>query len=190
MLISPSKKILFFAVPKTGTRSVYKVLRETYKDSHKLEEHGTVVPITCLNYFSFIIKRNPYDRALATYWSAIKNGWQDIQSRNPHMSFAEFMMADNPKFQMLLRPQHIWYKNRVDAVIDFEAIQEGYNQLPFVNVAIKMPDLNSTRTGIHGMDKLDQSPRPPWWDYLSPSDIALINYKYARDFTLLGYDKV
>jgi hypothetical protein len=106
------------------------------------------------------------------------------------MSFAEFMMADNPKFQMLLRPQHIWYKNRVDAVIDFEAIQEGYNQLPFVNVAIKMPDLNSTRTGIHGMDKLDQSPRPPWWDYLSPSDIALINYKYARDFTLLGYDKV
>jgi hypothetical protein len=190
MLISHKAKIVFLASPKTGTRSIYEALRNMYPDCEKHGEHSHIVPLSCKDYFTFIVKRNPYDRAMSTYWSFVKNDWN--MWRYHDATFFDMMTAtNNAELSLLLKKQSDFYKhNRIDATLDFECLQRDFNQLPFVKTPVRLADLNSTRSGIHGLNKANKSPRPEWWKYLSSMDISLINYTYSDDFTLLGYDRV
>ena len=63
MFICPDHNIVFVAVPKTATRSIYKILEADFNgELYNHQDHMQIIPDEFKHYFSFCVIRNPYDR--------------------------------------------------------------------------------------------------------------------------------
>lgn len=76
MIISNKHKVVFVAIPKTGTRSVYNSLRNVFA-GELYKEHHKVIPKEYRDFFKFTIVRNPYDRIVSVWWATTHRGQAD-----------------------------------------------------------------------------------------------------------------
>ena len=146
---------MFIAVPKTGTRTIYKVLEEQY-DGRRQVDHQISVPGVNRNFFTFIIKRNPYDRICSVYWALCRRnpksdayGWiKSLNERGLANNLENFLLIVKSGKKHRVNhpiPQYKYYRgNRIDRVLRFENLQEDFNQLPFVKGPFELPHANRT----------------------------------------------
>ena len=200
MFICNDNKIVFIAVPKTGTRTMYKILEEKYNG--KLQgEHREVVPEQYRNYFTFIIKRNPYDRAASIYWAMCRRNGDKYHYKkhftkrrleNTFLNFLKELLARRYEKMGVghVRIQYVFYTNNINKILRFENLQEDFNNLPFVKSKIELPHLNhTTREHIPTPKKPIGHPiRPSWEEMVTAEEGKLINKIYEIDFKHLGYE--
>jgi len=196
MYISDKYKIIFIAIPKTGTRTIYNVL-ETHFQGYLYNDHELIIPWKYRRYKSFIIQRNPYDRACSMYWSLCKRigdkyGYIEKLEENTFVNFLKLLrnkyyLTDNIRGSHCY-PQSLFHtKNRIDNIISFENLENEFNQLDFVHERILLPQMNPT---VIYNTQQNLEARPPSSELLNSESIQLINEIYKDDFDLLPYDKM
>ena len=184
MFISNSSKLIFLAPQKTGTRSVYEIMKKYY-NGRPLEEHGENIPDRDKksHYTTFITARNPYDRIISLWWSMCKREGD----RYEYKKLMQDKKLDNrpESFLKVLKPresrtQADYHKgNRIDYIIHTENLEEEFKQLPFYKPEIEFPCINTT-----------SDVRPSTKDLINDEYINLINNMYKEDFDLLGYEMI
>lgn len=192
-------KIAFVAVPKTGTRTIYKILKDHF-NGKLMGEHMQIIPGKCRSYYSFIIKRNPYDRTCSTYWALCRRNGdryhykEQFKRKGVENTLENFLIHIdnfNLSIRMHLPPQYNWYiHNNISKIIEFNHLEEEFNNLPFVKEKIKLPVINhTTRKHIPTPEKPVGHPiRPHWEEMITSKEGKLINKIYGKDFEYLGYE--
>jgi len=194
MMYCPSHDVVFVAIPKTGTRSIYYILKNQY-GGKLYKEHLPVIPKQFIHYFSFCVVRNPYDRICSAYWSLChrqgdRYGYKGMfaKRRQPN-TLVSFLDAIKLDFQRRRRelPQYKFHEeNRIDQILRYETLQEDFNTLPFLTNPVTLPRSNST---TEGRTKATPKPRPPWEQLVTVEAGQMINEMFAKDFKLFNYKK-
>lgn len=174
-MICKEYKIVFVAVPKTGTRSIYRLLQENY-GGVVFRDHLKVIPKEYKDYYSFVIKRNPYAR-LISYWWHIKNIVKKIDYElNDFLDLIIQKKYDKTHIE----PQWLWYQyNRIDKILTTERLEREFNELTFIDEYVELPKRH------FWSDK-----RKPWKEFLNEEIIEKINYIYRIDFEKLNFEKL
>jgi hypothetical protein len=196
MLICKDIKTVFIAVPKTGTRSIYKILKEKF-NTISLNDHLINVPVKYKDYFTFIVKRNPYDRFVSTWWSST-NRFVIKRNKIKHLigndkSINRFCKIFPQLYntEKLFKCQSIYYENnKIDKILEFDNLEEEFLKLNFIkdNNIKSIPSINVTYCN----KKDDEKPRNyrKHWSHYINNDIKKIILKYyEKDFELLKYNK-
>jgi hypothetical protein len=204
MIISELHKFIFVAIPKTGTHSVRRALRE-HMGPRDLEQVGLFVqrqlPIPELarighghislaqlrpylkpeefeSFFKFAFVRNPFDR-FVSYASFITREVGHFD-RDPQ-KVMRYFIANPPMDHILFRPQHELVTDEkgellTDYVGRVEQMQESYDA---VAAKIGIP------TAV--LDKVNASKRLDYRQYYDQALIDGVAKLYARDLELFGY---
>lgn len=205
MIISGLHKFIFVAIPKTGTHSIRRALRE-HMGPQDLEQVGLFVqrqlPIPDLArighghitlaqlrpymkadefqaFFKFAFVRNPFDR-FVSYASFITREVGHFD-RDPQKVMRHFV-ANPPMDHILFRPQHEFVTDATGQLLtDFigrvEEMQTSYDEA-------------AGRIGIPTatLDKVNASKRRDYRDYYDQNLIEGVAKLYARDLELFGYE--
>lgn len=206
MIISRLHRFIFVAVPKTGTHSVRRALREHLGDED-LEQVGLFVekkfpmpelakmrhghialrqvqpflePEDFQSYFKFGFVRNPFDRFVS--YCAFMTRDQDIFEREPRRVMHHLLFDAPPHDHILFQPQHQYLVGADGGLISdyvgrIEQMQHGYDEI-------------CHRLGIPSrqLDKVNSSRRGNYRDYYDQELIDGVAKLYARDLDLFGYD--
>lgn len=201
MIVSKKYNFVFTAIPKTGTRTICRVLMDNY-DAHSVgNEHGQIMPVGCKDMYSFVVTRNPYDRAISMWWSTCvreQTGQGKDFKKYANSSTLEGLLkwmitlpesSKNTGSGMLLTTQSAYFKNnKYDKILSFENLQDDFNTLPFLKNSIILPRLNSS-SKVWGGNKIPKE--SDYTKYLTPAIIDMINLYYEKDFELLTqYEKL
>lgn len=199
MIVSEKHKFVFIAIPKTGTRSIYKILKEKY-EGFLYREHFKEVPKEYKKYYKFTTIRNPYDRFISMWWSTCKrksllnknksgSNFKELAGSADPLDLLNFMINTDYKgrgSELFSRQTDFIKSNKIDKIIKFENLNQEFNSLPFVNENINLPVLNSTKSKSNNT----LNPRHTDYNYYLNKDIIhMINEYYKDDFNLLNYDK-
>lgn len=205
MIISAAHKFIFVAIPKTGTHSVRRALREHMGPSD-LEQVGLFVqkrfPIPALaqlqhghlslqqirpylrpeewrSFFKFAFVRNPYDRFIS-YCAFMTREKGDFE--NDPKGVMRHIIANPPAGHILFQPQHSFITGEdgqmlADQVGRVEKMQESYDEI-------------ASRIGIPTaqLDRVNSSRRRDYREYYDPPLIEAVTRLYARDLELFGYE--
>ena len=205
MIISGLHKFIFVAIPKTGTHSVRRALRE-HMGPQDVEQVGLFVqrklPIPDLarighghltleevrpylqpeawdSSFKFAFVRNPFDR-FVSYASFITREVGHFD-RDPKGVMRHFL-ANPPMDHILFRPQYEFVADKdgkllADYVGRVEEMQKSYDEI-------------AARIGIATatLDKVNSSRRGSYRDYYDDLLIEGVAKLYARDLELFGYE--
>jgi hypothetical protein len=195
MLVSESHKFVFLAIPKTGTRSTYKVLsREPYFGKN-IGDHKHILPSKYKDFYKFTFVRDPYERMFSLYWSCcVKSG--DMKGFLADMSdegfatdfkgFLQWVVKHKDRFYDLNQSKYLILKsqasffisNRFDAVIKMEDISDKLTELPFIEKGFALPHLNKSNYDPETYRK-----------YFDSEVFELINFYCSEEFDLTGYEK-
>jgi len=201
MFICPNHNIVFVAVPKTATRSIYEILKTNFNgELYDHQDHMRVIPNEFKNYFSFTVVRNPYDRICSTYWHLCKKENKRSKMYDSFGYLREFEKGGQPNtlesylHAIQIRPslhspqQYLWHnRNRIDQVLRFENLQEDFNTLPFIKESINLPYKNVTAV-IKGVE--NSNPRPSWQEMIDSATGKMINSIYKEDVERFGYERI
>jgi len=205
MIISTLHKFIFAAIPKTGTHSVRRALRQNM-GPQDMEQVGLFVqsqlPIPDLarighghislaqlrpfmkpedfdGFFKFAFVRNPFDR-FVSYSSFITREVGHFD-RDPKKVMRHFL-ANPPWNHILFRPQYEFVTDQegkllADYVGRVEQMQQSYDEI-------------CARIGITGavLDQVNSSRRSAYRDYYDQELIDGVAKLYARDIELFGYE--
>ena len=206
MIISHQHRFIFAAVPKTGTHSVRQALRE-HMSKDDIEQVGLFVnkrfPYAELaairhghlglqqvrphvgedvfnGYFKFAFVRNPYDRFVSYCAFMTRDG--DQFEKSPRQVMEHFLFREPPEHHILFQPQSAMLTGEdgallTDMVGRVEDMQAYYDAI-CVRIGIPSRPLAQVNGSKRG-------------DYRQYYDDALrdgVAKRYARDFTLFGYD--
>ena len=188
MMVSDKNKIAYIAIPKTGTRSMYHILKTEF--GGKISgDHRKKIPEYCNKFFVFTTIRNPYDRICSAYWSTcmtVRDQYRFKQKLKKHKldnTLANYlhMLTTGKASHITANKQVHWIRpNKIDKIIKQENLEEEFNKLPFVKKPYKLPNLNSSR--------FTKNPsRPPTDKLLTKKSIDMINEFYKEDFEALKY---
>jgi len=197
MLISHKHKFVFTAIPKTGTRSVYTVLKKHY-DGEVYKDHHTIIPDEFKNYYSFTVIRNPYDRIVSMWWATCKrelstektylgDDFRVLAGSDKLEDLLSYMLKTDRKNNLLSKQNDYLKHNRFDCLLRNEKLNEQFKDLPFITGDEDLPRVNST-TIIGGRTVLTRDPDP--FVHINSKSLKLINEYYAEDFNVLPYEKV
>ncbi len=205
MIISPLHKFIFVAIPKTGTHSVRRALRE-HMGPDDLEQVGLFVqkkfPIPDLarlqhghlsleqvrpylrqadfdSFFKFAFVRNPFDRFVS--YCAFMSRADGQFERDPHAVMRH--LIQNPPWQhVLFQPQHSFVSSAdgqllTDFVGRVEEMQSSYDEI-------------AARIGIESamLERMNSSNRRSYRDYYEETLVEGVANLYARDLELFGYE--
>ena len=205
MIVSALHKFIFVAIPKTGTHSVRRALRE-HRGPSDIEQVGLFVqkkfPIPELarlqhghlslaqvrpylrpeefdTFFKFAFVRNPFDR-FVSYCAFMTRAQGDFE-RDPQMVMRH--MIDNPPWQhVLFQPQHSFVTGAdgqllTDYVGRVEDMQKSYDEA-------------AARIGIPtaALERVNPSNRRNYRDYYDEALVEGVTRLYARDLELFGYE--
>jgi hypothetical protein len=204
MIVSALHKFIFVAIPKTGTHSVRRALRE-YMGPDDLEQVGLFVqkrfPIPDLarlqhghlsleqvqpylrpdefySFFKFAFVRNPFDR-FVSYCAFMTRAQGDFE-RDPRTVMRH--MIENPPWQhVLFQPQHSFVTGAggqllTDYVGRVEEMQKSYDEI-------------AERIGIPTttLKRVNPSNRRNYREYYDDALVEGVARLYARDLELFGY---
>ncbi len=184
MLICNENRFVFMAVPKTATRSIYRVLKGYFLCTQG-QDHTIKTSKHARDYFRFCVKRNPYDRVCSAYWHICKRDLltvggvcysKHIKDNTLHgfLNTIKTMAGQHA----MTKPQAIYYEtNLYDQVLRFEHLQEDFDTLPFLEYPLRLPIVNAFE-------------HPHWTDLVDKVTGPMINDIYAKDFEILGYEKI
>jgi hypothetical protein len=204
MIISARHKFIFAAIPKTGTHSVRRALREHMAPSD-LEQVGLFVqkkfPIPELaqlqhghlslqqvrpyirpeewqSFFKFAFVRNPFDR-FVSYCAFITRAQGDFE-RDPQKVMRHFI-ANPPWPHILFQPQHSFVTGSdgqmlADHIGRVEEMQQSYDEI-------------AGRIGIPTaeLERVNSSDRRDYREYYDRELIEGVAKLYSRDLELFGY---
>ena len=195
MLISEKCKFTFLAPPKTGTRSVYRLLSNEKFSGELIGDHKHIVPQKYQNFYTFIVVRNPYYRMLSLYLSCcieegdVKGFLKDMKEVGLDLSFNSFLkwiLINRAKYYALNQSKYLILKsqaafvqsNKIDLIIKYENLDEDLKLLPFISNEDKLPFLNKTKI---------VSDKVSWFN---DENIKLINEYCKDEFSLFNYKEV
>jgi hypothetical protein len=190
MIVCIQHKVVFIAVPKTGTRSIYDILQKEYGGKlHK--EHETTVPRQYQDFFTFCVTRNPYDRACSAYWSTCHRAkdqygyLRKFDAKGLPNTLESFLVCIKEQQHPLEYPQYRFHENnRFDVVLRFESLRQDFAELPFIKKETELPVINpTTQRAAH-----NPNIRPSWKEMITPTTGQMINDFFAKDFELFGYE--
>jgi hypothetical protein len=205
MIISVLHKFIFVAIPKTGTHSVRRALRE-HMGADDLEQVGLFVqkkfPIPELarlqhghlsleqvrphlrqdefdSFFKFAFVRNPFDRFVS--YCAFMSRADGQFDRHPHSVMRH--VVQNPPWQhVLFQPQHSFVSSTggqllTDFVGRVEEMQKSYDEI-------------ARRIGIKSatLEQVNSSNRQDYRTYYDEALVEGVAKLYARDLEMFGYE--
>lgn len=171
MYYVPEKKTVFLANRKTGSRSMLAYLKERYDVQSVGADHSFMVLPEFRDWFSFVVVRDPYERAASLWWSrkgegTMKMEWKEwLRSR----AFHQYPYADNPGIRILR----------------FESLSEEVTSLP-IWAGGDFPHAN--RSDVVAVRQGRKWPARPA-SLLDQEARGIIAAQYARDFEVFGYKK-
>ena len=192
MMVSEKLKVVFIAVPKTGTRSVYQWFR-VHGDGKLFMDHQKNIPSKYKDYFKMTIVRNPYERLVSSWWSTTQRGddpkkyiektlKKDTSFRN-FCNKLELLTSNHPGTPHVW-PQSSWLDNDFDKIIYCENLNEEWVNLPFNPDKIPLGHRNPTTR----LAKNNRFVRKAYDHYLDKVSIKKINNFYREDFDRLNYE--
>lgn len=203
MIYSNKHKFIFTAIPKTGTRSIYQILKGNYS-AELYKEHYNLIPKEYKNYYSFTIVRNPYDRFISMWWSTCKrqpdknrkasagSNFIELAGSNKAVDLLRYM--NNNKYtdrgsELFSKQADYLKNNRFDKILYSETLNSDFKTLPFLENTIELPIINTT-TSIWGNNIIARKSNP--FEYIDSQEILdLINNYYKEDFEILtNYKKI
>jgi len=204
MIISAAHKFIFAAIPKTGTHSVRRALRE-HMGPQDIEQVGLFVqkrfPIPALaqlqhghlslqqirpymrpeewrSFFKFAFVRNPFDRFIS--YCAFMTREKGDFDQDPQQVMRHFI-ANPPSGHILFLPQHSFITGEdgqllTDQVGRVEEMQQSYDDI-------------ASRIGIPTaqLERVNSSRRRDYREYYDQPLIEAVTRLYARDLELFGY---
>lgn len=206
MIISALHKFIFVAVPKTGTHSVRRALRE-HMGEHDLEQvklfanksfpipelsrlqHGHLSldqvrpylrPGDFDSFFKFAFVRNPFDRFVS--YCAFMTRQSDQFDKDPKAVMRYFAITAPPVQHILFQPQHALLTDRdgrllTDFVGRVEQMQQSYDEIA-ARIGIPTTRLEQANRSIRGEYR-------GYYDDQITEGVARL---YARDLELFGYE--
>ena len=205
MIISHAHRFVFAAIPKTGTHSVRRALRDHLgpDDAEQVSlfvdkrlpwpelaqiRHGhlgleQVRPFlgeeAFARYFKFAFVRNPFDRFVS--YCAFATRQTGNFERDPRGVMRHILFDLRPMDHILFQPQHMFLVDRqgqllTDHVGRVEQMQESYDAI-------------CERIGIPGqaLEQVNSSRRGSYRDYYDPVLKEAVGQLYRRDLDLFGY---
>lgn len=205
MIISFLHKFVFTAIPKTGTHSVRRALRE-HLGPEDVEQVSLFVkkrlPIPELarlqhghlslqqirpylkadeweSFYKFAFVRNPFDRFIS-YCAFMTRGNGQFD-RDPHGTM-RLVLEQPPLHHILFQPQHLLITDEdgtllTDYVGRVEEMQSSYDEIA------RHLGLPSTQ-----LEKANASRREDYRRYYDQPSIEGVARLYARDLELFGYE--
>ena len=194
MFVCHNPKIVFVAIPKTGTRSIYAALQNNFGGSI-LNDHARKIPKTYGGYFKFCVVRNPYDRICSDYWSRCQRehdryGFiENFKKRNLENNLENYLDIISLDSRHRDFEQYNFIEgNNINQILHFENLQEDFNNLPFVTSPIELPLINTTSKKVFSpKTKAFTIPRPSWEELVTSAAAKKINKLFKKDFELLNY---
>lgn len=206
MIISHRHGYIFTAIPKTGTHSVRRALRE-HLGPEDVEQVGLFVQkrmpyadIAAIGhghislaqirpvigeemfgrYLKFAFVRNPFDRFVS--YCAFMTREDGAFLRNPKDVMRYFLFEDRPLDHLLFQPQHTLVTDAegrllTDVVGRVEEMQASYDAI-------------AARLGIPSaaLEKVNSSRRDDYRGYYDAELVEGVAEIYRRDLDLFGYD--
>lgn len=206
MIISTLKRFIFAAVPKTGTHSVRRALRD-HMGPDDLEQVGLFIqkkfPMQELadighghitleqvrpflsaddfaSYFKFGFVRNPFDR-FVSYCAFMTRAKGEFE-RDPKAVMRHFLFTAPPHNHILFKPQHQFFVGSdrqllTDYVGRVEQMQLSYDEV-------------CRRIGIPStpLETVNSSRRGDYRDYYDQQLVDAVAKLYARDLDLFDYE--
>jgi hypothetical protein len=206
MILSHSRRFIFFAIPKTGTHSVRQALRahlgpedaeqvglfeqkrlphpELARFNHGHLTAQQVRPVLgdamYDGYFKFAFVRNPYDR-FVSYCAFISRGSGEF-ARMPREFMAHVLLKLRPTGHLLFRPQHEFVTD-ADGKLDIDFV--GRNETMQASYDAICARLGVPSTPLGRVNATSE--RPPYTEFYTPMLVDLVGRAYARDLELFGY---
>jgi len=178
---SDNPKVVFVAIPKTGTRSVTEYIR-TYLAAKRFKgtsTHTVKIPRALSHHYSFTVVRNPFDRLVSYWWSTC------MRPQGFQLSFEQFLKREHPSLQSRTQSYFQYpyiVENKLDKIIRYETLNEEFQQLPFYKDRTTLQWLNPTTKVWKNIP-----PRPPTSELLTPKIKDIIRSDFAKDFEVCGY---
>lgn len=179
MYINNNLKFVYVSITKTGSRSIIKLLQDTY-GCDNIGHPMAVIPKPYEDYYSFLVVRNPYERMVSWWWAICKaegdryGHKRELREAGLTESLSDFAILWERKGDYS-QAVHITTNKKIDKVLKLESIEEDFNSLPFVTSPVTIPKINT-----HA--------RPSWQELLDDKSEKLIRRIYSDDFKLFGYD--
>jgi len=205
MIVSHRHKFIFAAIPKTGTHSVRRALRE-HMGPEDGEQVGLFVQkklpypeIAAIGhghvslsqirpfvgeeafggYLKFAFVRNPWDR-FVSYCAFMTRDDGEFDTR-PRDVMRHFLFKDRPVDHLLFYPQYLFVADQegrllTDTVGRVEEMQASYDAI------CKRLGLPTTQ-----LDKVNSSRRNDYREYYDRELIEAVADLYRRDIELFGY---
>ena len=206
MIISHRHGFIFAAIPKTGTHSVRRALREHLgpEDGEQVglfvqkklpypeiaaigHGHISLAQIrpfvgeeTFARAFKFAFVRNPWDRFIS--YCAFMTREDDEFTRQPQTVMRHFLFKDRPVDHLLFFPQHAFLIDAEDNLLtDFVGrVEEMQTSYDAICARIGVP---STQ-----LDKVNTTRRNDYREYYDRELIDAVADLYRRDIELFGYE--
>ena len=204
MIVSHSRKFIFFAIPKTGTHAVRFALRnhlgatdeeqvalfvqsqlpypEIARVRHghiRWNEIKAVVSPEVWAYFKFAFVRNPWERLVS--YAAFMHRQDGAFSADPRGAMERVLADPAHHAKIVFRPQHEFIcdgegRVMVDFIGRHETMQASYDAI-CARIGLPTQPLQRVNASTHG----------PWRTYYSEALKARVAEIYARDIEIFGY---
>ena len=201
-MISHKHKFIYIHIPKTAGTSIYRTVQQIYQHpldltpqwdyKHNIyKQHATIsqlknlyqIPIS--DYFKFTVIRNPYERAVSSYfWLRRLLGhsttFKDfLLVRNGYDKINHFENNKGRKDHFLTQSEFIKINGIItmDFLIKFENLQEDFNN---VCRKIGLPKCN--------LHHINQSKHKHYTEYYDEETKQIVAEKYAEDIEQFGYE--
>lgn len=206
MIISHEQRFVFVAIPKTGTHSVRRALRQ-HLGPNDIEQvklfvekdfpfselarlgHGHITLLQVRpffseavfsTYFKFAFVRNPFDRFVS--YCAFITRQKGLFEHDPRRVMRHFLFDQPPESHVLFQPQHGFVTDAdgellTDAVGRVEDMQASYSAI-------------CERVGIpvSRLEQVNSSRRGDYRQYYDQQLIDGVSQRYQRDLQLFGYE--
>lgn len=177
------QKLVFINVPHTGSNPITGILKAQY-NGKLIGANISIIPARWAKYYTFVVTRNPYERACFIYELmckreddkyGIKEYLKKAKIDNVLEGFLRQIYRNElptPQLRLQTSPQYVFHDNNFfDEILSFESLQNDFNKLPFVTESVEL----STKGCDH------------WEGLLTPKAGKFINKIYERDFQLFDY---
>jgi hypothetical protein len=207
MIYNKELGYVFVAIPKTGTRSMYKILMEKY-GAIEYADHWHIIPEEMKDFYKFTIVRNPYDRFVSLWWSTSQRplyegaggNFRKMAGGNDMKSILSWMIKSKKDnkinkesifgHQLLLTQSTYLNETNFDVILETETLNEDFStRVKLFDFYDCLDDINSTKitNKVNGPARV----KNPFYYIRDKEALDMINYYYAEDFNSLPqYDKV